>query len=95
MSNIGLSFAMLSSVKIVCELIDWQFLPAEAVIQGSVLWKSKLFCDLAVGFYWVQLDLRHSVQHAVEHVVAVQILKDWKLCEDPNENVACLLDNRG
>ena len=54
-----------------------------------------MFCDLAVGFYWVQLDLRDGVQHAVEHVVAVQILKDWKLCEDPNENVACLLDNRG
>ena len=32
MNNIGLSFAMLSSVEIVHELIDWEFLPVEAMI---------------------------------------------------------------
>ena len=60
-NNIGLSFAILSSVEIVHELIDWKFLREESTIRGRILWKSKLFCDLAVGFYWVQLNLRDSV----------------------------------
>ena len=33
--NIGLSFAMLSLVEIVCKLIDWEFLPADVTISGS------------------------------------------------------------
>ena len=30
-----------------------------------------------------------------EHVIAVHIIKDWKLCDDPEEYAMCLLDNRG
>ena len=95
LNNIGVLFAMISSVEIVCELIDWEFLPVESTKRGSILWKSKLFRELDAGFYWVQLDLRDSVQFAAEHVIAVHIMKDWKLCDDPEENVVCLLDNRG
>lgn len=43
----------------------------------------------------MQLDLRNSAQFAAEHVIAVHIIKDWKLCNDPEEHVLCLLDNRG
>ena len=95
LSNIGVSFAMISLVEIVRELIDWEFLPAESAKRGSVSWKSKLFRELDAGFYWAQLDLRDSAQFAAEHVIAVRIVKDWKLCDDPEENVACLLDDRG
>ena len=91
----GLSFFMLSSVELVCELIDWKFLPVETTIQGSKLWKSKLFRELEIGFYWVQLDLRDSVQLVVDHVVAMHIFRDWKLSDDPEENVMCMADNRG
>ena len=34
------------------------------------------------------------MQFVAEHAVAVYIIKDWKTCEDPDENVMCLLDNR-
>ena len=34
------------------------------------------------------------MQFKAEYVVAIYIVKDWKLCEDPDENVMCLLDNR-
>jgi len=95
LNNIGVSFAMISSVDIVHELIDWKFLPVESTKRGSTLWKSKLFRELDVGFYWVQLDLRDSAQFTAEHVIAVHVIKDWKLCDDPEENVVCLLDNRG
>ena len=95
MNNIGVSFTMLCSVEIVHELIDWKFLPVESTKRGGILWKSKLFRELAVGFYWVQLDLRDGVQFTAEHVIAVHIFKEWKLCNDPEEYVACLLDNRG
>ena len=95
MNNIGVSFEILSSVEIVHELVDWEFLPVEATIRGSNLWKDKLFHELGAGFYWVQLDLRDGVQFAVEHVIAVHIFKEWKLRNDPEEYVACLLDNRG
>ena len=95
MNNVGLSFAMISSVEIIYELIDWQFLPVESTIAGSKLWKTKLFCELPVGFYWVQLDLRDSVTFTAEHVVAVHIMTDWRLCENPEENVIHLFDNRG
>ena len=95
MNNIGLSFAMISSVEIIYELVDWEFLPVVSTITGSKLWKTKLFCELPVGFYWVQLDLRDSVAFTAEHVVAVHIIKDWKLCENPDENVSYLFDNRG
>lgn len=37
MNNIGLSFAMLSSVETAHELIHWEFLPTEAAIRGSIL----------------------------------------------------------
>ena len=87
LNNIGVSFAMISSIEIVHELIDWRHLPVESTIRGSILWKSKLFRELDVGFYWVQVDLRDSVQFTVEHVIAVHIIKDWKLCHDPGENV--------
>ena len=51
MNNIGVSFAMISSVEIVCELVDWEFLSVESIIRGSKLWKAKLFLELAVGFH--------------------------------------------
>ena len=53
MNNIGVSFAMLSSVEIVCKLVDWEFLPVEFTKRGSILWKAKLCRELEVGFYWV------------------------------------------
>ena len=46
MNNIGVSFAMLSSVEIVYELVDWEFLPVESAKRGGTLWKSKLFREL-------------------------------------------------
>ena len=61
MNNIALSFAMLSSVEIVRELIDLEFLSVDTMISRSTVWKSKLFCELVVGFYWAQIDLRDSV----------------------------------
>ena len=95
MNNIGVSFSMLCSVDIAHELVDWEYLSVESTKRGGMLWKSKLFRELAVGFYWVQLDLRDGVRYTAEHVVAAHIFKDWKLCKDPEEYVACLLDNRG
>ena len=94
MNDIGTSFAMLSSVKKIHDLIDWEFLPVDSTIQGSKIWKTKLFRDLGVGYYWVQLDLRDSVKFTTEHVIAVHILADWKLCTDPKQNIAFLTDNR-
>ena len=40
-------------------------------------------------------EISCEIFHMAEHVVAVHILKDWRWCVDPNENIACLLDNRG
>ena len=34
-NDIGRSFAMFSSVEIICELIDWEFLTVDAAISGS------------------------------------------------------------
>ena len=57
MNNIGVSFSMLCSVDIAHELVDWEYLSVESAKRGGMLWKSKLFRELAAGFYWVQLDL--------------------------------------
>ena len=57
MNDFGISFAMLSSVKKINDLIDWEYLPVDSTIQGSTIWKTKLFCDLGMGYYWVQIDL--------------------------------------
>ena len=59
------------------------------------MWKYKLFRELATGFYLVQLDLRDGAQFTADHVIAVHIIKDWKLCNDPEEYVGHMLDNRG
>ena len=37
LNNIGVSFAMISSVEIVHELIDWEFSPVESTKRGSIL----------------------------------------------------------
>ena len=91
----GLLFFMLSSAEIAYESIDWKFLPVETTIQGSKPWKSKIFCELEIGFCWVQLDLRDSAQCAADHAVAMHIFRDWRLCDDPEENVMRMVDNRG
>ena len=36
-NNIGVSFAMLSSVEMVHELVDWEFLPVKSTKRGSIL----------------------------------------------------------
>ena len=95
MNNIGVSFAMISSVEITCKLVDQEFLFVESMIRGSKLQKSKLFCELAVRFYWVQLNLRDSAQFTAEHVIVIHFIKDWKLCEDPKKNIMHILDIRG
>ena len=94
-NNIGRSFAMLSSAEIAYELIDWEFLPVDATISGSKIWKSKLFRELKVSYYWVQLDLRDSLPVVAEHAVAVHIMKDWELFKDLDGCAASLTDNRG
>ena len=76
MNNVGVSFAILSLVEIVHELVDLEFLPAESAKRGSIVWKSNLFRELVAGFYWVQLDLRNSVQFTAEHDIAAHIMKD-------------------
>ena len=94
MNNIGVSIIMLSLVEITHELVDWEFLPVESTIRGSKLQKTKLFCELVVGIYQVQLDLHDSAQFAAEHEVAVYVINDQKMCKDPDENVMFLLDNQ-
>ena len=42
----------------------------------------------------MQLDLQDSLKFTAEHVIAVYILTDWKLCNDPKQNIAFLTDNR-
>ena len=54
-----------------------------------------MFRELVVGFYWAQLDLRDSAQFTAEHAIVVHIIEDWKVHDDPEENVMRLLDNRG
>ena len=39
------------------------------------------------------MNLRNSVQFTAEHIVAVHVFKDWQLCDNPSNNVACLMDN--
>ena len=51
MNNISMSFALISFVEIVHELVDWEFLSVESTIRGSKLWTAKLFLELVVGFY--------------------------------------------
>ena len=94
MNNIGLSFAMLSSIKKIYDLIDWEYLPIDSTIQRSKIWKIKLFHELSVGYYWVQVDLRDCIKFTAEHVIMDHILTDWKLCNNPKQNVAFLTDNR-
>ena len=35
------------------------------------------------------------MRFTAEHAIAVHIIKDSKLCDDPEEYATCLLDNRG
>ena len=51
MSYISLSFRVLSSVKEIYEHIDWEHLPVNSTIQGSKVWKKKLFYDLEESYY--------------------------------------------
>ena len=50
------------------------------MISGSSLQKSKLFLDLEVRYYRVQLDSKDSAQFTAEYVVAVHIFNDLWLC---------------
>ena len=45
--------------------------------------------------YFITGEISCEIFHTAEHVVAVHILKDWRWCVDPNENIAYLLNNRG
>ena len=42
----------------------------------------------------MQVDLRDSIKFTAEYVIAVYILMDWKLCNNPKQNIAFLTDNR-
>ena len=95
MNNAGMSFGMLTSVKAIYEKLDWSFLPVDSTKQGSKVWMIKLFRECPVGFYWVQVDLKQSINIAADHVVAVQIVQDWKQCTFPKQRIAVLMDNRG
>ena len=77
-NDIGVSFGMLSSVKSIYKKIDWTILPVDSTKQGSKAWKTKLFRDSPEGYYWVQVDLKDSLQFTAEHIFAVHIFKDWR-----------------
>ena len=93
MSNIGLSFGILSSVKEIYEHADWECLPANLAIQHSKIWKKKLFRDLGEGYYQAQVDLRDSLQQVVEDVIIVYIIIDQRRCTNSMQYAAYLLDN--
>ena len=95
LNNAGVSFGMLTSVKALHEKIDWSFLPVDSTKQGSKVWMIKLFRECPVGFYWVQVDLKKSINIAADHVLAVQIVQDWKQCTLPKQRIAVLMDNSG
>ena len=78
-----------------CENIAWSVLPADSSWQGSSKWKTKLFRDTPLGYYWVQLNLKGSTLIPAEHVCAVHIFKDWRKCKDSSQHVAKITDNRG
>ena len=42
----------------------------------------------------MQIDLRDSLKFTAEHVIAVHILADWRLCNDPKQHIVFLTDNR-
>ena len=42
----------------------------------------------------MQVDLRDYIKFTTEHIIAVHILIDWKLCNDPKQNIVFLTDNR-
>ena len=75
-NDISQSFRMLSSAKEIYELISWEYLSIDSTIQESKIWKIKLFCDLDKEYYWVQVDLRDSLQLITEYVTKVHIIID-------------------
>ena len=94
-NNIGISFGMLCSVPSVYNNISWSVLPVDSSLQGSSRWKTKLFRDVPLGHYWVQLDLTGSTLIPAEHVCAVHIFSDWKRCNNSSRRIAKIIDNRG
>ena len=52
-NNAGISFGMLCSVQSVYGNIAWSVLPVDSSLQGSSKWKTKLFRDTPLGYYWV------------------------------------------
>ena len=94
-NNIGISFGMLCSVKSFYQQIAWSALPVDTSLQGSKTWKTKLFRDAPLGYYWVQLDLKRSTLAPAEHVCAVHIFKDWRTCDNSSQRIAKIIDNRG
>ena len=61
-SDISLSFGTLSLVKEIYEYINQKYLNANLIIQGSKIWKKKLFHDLGESYYKAKVDLRDSLQ---------------------------------
>ena len=57
------------------------------------MWKKKLFHESLVGSYWIQLNLSVSLNFVAQHIVAVNIIKDWRLCSSLDQTVAILTDN--
>ena len=94
-NNTGISFGMLCTVKAFYEQIAWQVLPVDTSRLGSKKWKTKLFRDTPVGYYWVQLNLKGSTLVPAEHVCAVHIFKDWRKCDNSSQRTAKIIDNRG
>ena len=85
---------MLCSVQLVYDNISWSVLPVDSSLQGSSRWKTKLFRDVPLGYYWVQLDLTGSTLFPVEHVYAVHIFSDWKKCNNSSQRIAKIVDNK-
>ena len=75
-NNTGVSFGMLCSVKSFYQQIAWSVLPVDTSLRGSKKWKTKLFRDTPLGYYWVQLNLKGSTLMPAEHVCAFHIFKD-------------------
>ena len=42
----------------------------------------------------MQVNLRDCIKFTAEHIIAVYILTDWKLCNNPKQNIVFLTNNR-
>ena len=62
-------------------------------MQGSILWKSKLFCNLDKGICSVHVNSQDSPWFAVEYAIAAHILTNYRQCTNPKQNTVHLIDN--